>query len=251
MNRPGRITLICWLFQFSSPFVWAGPGMIGEDVERVSEKDYPSICRISILMETDDGEVEALCTGSLITEDSILTSAHCFPLQRRHSATVTCGGEYLGRVREFHLPEADEWIDPDRPSPTRDVANVVIRRKSQARPLSLAKSRDAWFEQDGTLKNGISCRMAGFGMDDRGNTGHLLMAKPSNVEFKLMNGLIHMLPTSGWLKTSVNPGDSGGPLLCQAPGLDEEIVGITESYRFQDRKDQRVKNTFVPAWTLP
>lgn len=231
--------------------VWASPAMMGDGIERAPEKDHPALCRIDISIETDEGETEALCSGSLISENTVLTSAHCFPQNRNYSATVTCGGNWLGRVRRYELPPESDWLDPEHPSPTRDFARIQTRKRSRASPLSLSRSADTWFDHYGLLKESVSCRIAGFGMDSRGKSGHLLIGRPTGVEFWLEEGLIHMVPRSGWLKTSANPGDSGGPLLCHFPGMPEEIIGITEAYRFQDHHDQRIDNLFVPTWNLP
>ncbi len=245
------LLLAALLIQFSASMAVAEPEMIGNGVQRASEKEHPALCRIDIRIETDAGEVEALCSGSLISENTVLTSAHCFPLERDYSATVTCGGKFMGGVRDFQIPDASTWIDSEHPAPTRDYAIVKTRRKSTAEPLPLARSPAPWFDEDGLLKSGITCRIAGFGKDHRGSSGQLLIGNPTEVEFILEDGLIHMIPVSGWLKTSANPGDSGGPLLCHGPGATEEIIGITEAYRFNSQDDHRIDNLFVPAWNLP
>ncbi len=241
------------LIQLSGSISIAGaePNLIGDGVQRASEKDHPALCRIDILIDTGNGEIEFLCSGSLISENTVLTSAHCFPLERDYSATVTCGEKFMGGVRDVQVPDASTWIDSEHPAPTRDYAIVNTRRKSRAEPLPLARSPEAWFDDNGLLRPGITCRIAGFGKDHRGSTGHLLIGSPKEVEFILEDRLIHMIPVSEWLKTSANPGDSGGPLLCQGPGMKEEIVGITHAFRFLDDQDQRIDNLFVPTWNLP
>jgi hypothetical protein len=93
--------------------------------------------------------------------------------------------------------------------------------------------------------------MTGFGKDSEGSSGSLFIARPKEVEFVLDNQVIYMVPVSDWLKTSANPGDSGGPLLCQGAGMEETIVGITHAFRFLDEHHQRIDNLFSPAWNLP
>ncbi len=226
-----------------SPSGSAGPVLIGEGIERASEKDHPALCRIDIRIQTDEGEVEAICSGSLVSEREVLTSAHCFPQKSDYSASVTCGGVWLGRVRDYRLPEDH--------SPSKDYAVVVPRKRSKSAPLSFSRSPGTWFNEYGLLRETVSCRIAGFGVDSRGKSGQLLIGRPAEVDFWLEEGLIYMVARTGWLKTSANPGDSGGPLLCHLPGMPEEIIGITEAYRFQDRHDQRIDNLFVPTWNLP
>ncbi len=248
MIRNRLLLALTWIL-LGAKSGFATPSLIGEGIVRVSEKDHPSLCRISIFIETEEGEIEALCSGSLISENTILTSAHCFQRNRQHSATVTCGGNWLGRVKRYRLPVDSAWVDPEHPLAAHDVAVIETRRRSKTTPLTQARTPTDWFEEDGRLKNSVNCRIAGFGMNEYGKSGPLLFGYPSDVEYYLEDGLIHMVPVSGWLKTSANPGDSGGPLLCHHPGSPEEIIGITQSYRYFEKKNQRLENLFVPAWT--
>ncbi len=231
-----------------SPLVsLASTPIIGEHVQTAKERDYSYLCRINTSIETDDGEIESVCSGTLISPNRVVTAAHCFAPGSEANLHVTCGNKYMGSITEVHKPFGRYWNNNTDPR-EKDVAVITLKKPSPLDPIPYAEDPNAYFNADGSLINGVSCFIAGFGTDDRGNFGELLVAEPKDVNFTFMNHVIEMRAIEGYLKTSVDHGDSGGSLICTDLQGKNKLVGITSAYRYDRKQSNRAANIFTAPW---
>ncbi len=242
-----QILVFASMFMLSLP-AHAHVELIGENVKSAKEKDYPYLCQFEI----SGGDMDYICSGTLISPTEILTAAHCFGLEGKDAnPRVYCGGRSMGRVTGIKLPEAKYWRNRETTFPEHDVAVVTLKKPTQQATLNYSHEQAEFFNQDGSLKEGVQCKIAGFGLDDYGHAGSLLIADPKDVYFHFQGNAIYMSPLTTYLMTSADHGDSGGALMCTDLLGVTKLVGITQSYSIdQTHQDdrERTQNLFAAPW---
>lgn len=159
------------------------------------------------------------CTGSLVTVDDILTSAHCFvdPIRELGQAIVgfaVVAGGTDGEVFRIVNAAIHPGYDQNPGSPF-DVAMATLERvpSPPIGPLPLIRTLQT---QAGDLLTTF-----GYGTNNEGEVG-LLKAADVVVDRVEGGNLVSVLATS---EASVCPGDSGGPAIKELNGL-AVIAGV-------------------------
>ena len=216
------------------------------DVSYQQEKDYPSVCKITIRFPSNDDSGESTigtCTGTLVGPNKIYTAAHCF--KRNFSISedrvdVTCGGQMMGQASEVKIPNANDWgPDVNNPEILQDFAVVTLMFKTKNQPSAVASGPELYFDPtSGNLLPGVVCMGLGFGytsLTSPPTFGNLTKATYENdLIWSTPNHLIALKPLAGetLLETRFGEGDSGGPMFCQAPGHGMELMGVNDANWF-------------------
>jgi hypothetical protein len=251
---------------FFSHFVWvislvgmhsafASQTIIGDQAVRSNVADYPSTCLLKITVSNWGDETVNGCSGTLISANQIATAGHCFGKDfslNQSSIDITCGGIRQPRVSQVQLPKF--WVqNPETgvsvPRVPNDVAIVTLSKNSAQPFIATAKSKEAFFNDDDSLKTGISCYLAGFGVNPRGGTGELYTASLKTMVLAFTSGAISLTEKDqGFMKTSAEHGDSGGSLICEDELHAKSLVGITVSIQYDERHRHLLLNYFAAPW---
>ena len=163
--------------------------------------------------------IAGICTGSLVTVDDILTSAHCFvePIRSQGSAIVgfaaVVGGSN-GEARRITNVAIHPNYDGSVASPF-DVAMATLESPPSPPigPVPVLLSQ--------VTKVGQRASTFGYGTDNQGEVGTLKSAELTIDGFAGGN-IITTMESSG---ASICQGDSGGPLIQVINGV-SSIVGV-------------------------
>lgn len=139
---------------------------------------------------------QGLCSASLLTNQDLLTAAHCF-FGIVLSATAEVGGETVGVDSiEIH-PEVQ--IDPSSQAVFNDVAVVRLERPISGSTLPILVSRN--------VREGEIISIYGYGLDENGNS-EVLRSGQMRVSGVSENHIFARFDGEG---SNTCNGDSGGP----------------------------------------
>ena len=277
-------TFIVVLFCSSSnASIATSPYVIGKNLRVPRLDEYPSICKIQVTNYDEYGN-SGLCTGVLVSPDTINTVGHCLIRNRepiKHTIKVFCGGIEMDRkVSLAGLPDpAGEqfWHGSQGrslPKPLFDFATLTLPHPVTNIPSIKATGPTDYFDTSGNLLPGVKCKILGFGKTDINGSvldpygdeqnGILIEAdlKDDLVIYSSREHLIRLLPTVvsnsnskfetfATLATSASAGDSGGPLACKAPNKSEdEILGLIVAIGWSPPAsvDHPSYNVIRPLW---
>jgi hypothetical protein len=233
--------------------------LTGMDIFKTAEADHPTVCKIEI--KRSNNKV-GYCTGTLIDNKTIYTAAHCFTRsfsQSDNPVNVTCGGKLMGKASQLDLPAPDSWIDDEKPNLTEDFAVLTLMFKTKITPNAVASGPQLYFDAKGATLPGVRCSMLGFGQTDIDGPIKIGTLIQSNLEHVRVGispiQILVILPLEGerLLRTSVGEGDSGGPLFCQAPGHESELLGVIDEkwLGVDDPAQKPIRNILNAVWMHP
>ncbi len=219
-----------------------------------SPEDYPGICRIQVeIPQVTPGLTNRLnCTGVLTSDHTILTAAHCFrrgynPIMNVVSAF--CGNEII-RIDEVALPEDSEWVDSTTPLESADQATLSFHGSIPDVYYPAAREKGVFFGTNGELNSGVSCFVAGFGTNNERQSGKVSTWNLSEMRVTAPQKMILVSsPDHALLHTSVDHGDSGGPMICTPPGGAPTVVGIAGGFSIDGMNSRnRTHDFFAPVF---
>lgn len=224
--------------------------VFGEVVESAST-DYPWVASIWH-SGTKDEYYYPICSGSLITQDAVLTAAHC--LNRKGTYLVQMASDTLnGESEDTFYEIAAIWKHPryDNETLINDVGLLKLTTvQSEVKPMALASKADL-----SAVRNTKKFEMFGWGVDqDRNYANYLGYTKLKNLT-KVASYLfdvddfnpINEIAAGRYIKrlgvyAGSGDGDSGGPLVASIKGV-KKIVGITSWGQKND--DSKAPTAFV------
>lgn len=172
---------------------------------RAGRKNELSHSVVALVTESEKGQ--ALCTGTLIEKDLVLTAAHC--VEGNPDRLVVVFGAQVKAAKPENMREVVAYVQHPRwHQPTEDGrGDLALVRFSGDLPDGFAPAKLASSEAD--LKIGTSVKLLGYGVTN-GSThvgaGILRETETSIVEKHSKTELV-----LDGKKTSVCFGDSGGP----------------------------------------
>jgi trypsin len=208
--------------------------VFGEDIESASS-EYPWVASIWHAGPNDDFYYP-ICSGSLITQDAVLTAAHC--LESKGTYLVQMGSDTLDGESEDTFYEVGRiWKHPyyDKETFENDVGLLKLSAyQTTVKPMALASFLDI-----GELRETKKFDMFGWGDDEFGNYAKSLGHTKLNNQTKVGNVLlrnygfdpISTIAAGRYIKrlgvyAGSAGGDSGGPLVANMKGI-KKVVGIT------------------------
>ena len=208
--------------------------VFGEVVESAST-DYPWVASIWH-SGTKDEYYYPICSGSLITQDAVLTAAHC--LNRKGTYLVQMASDTLnGESEDTFYEIAAVWKHPryDNETLINDVGLLKLTTfQSEVKPMALASKADV-----SAVRNTKKFEMLGWGVDQDGNyakyLGYTKLKNLTKVASDLFDvddfNPISEIAAGRYVKrlgvyAGSGDGDSGGPLVATINGV-KKIVGIT------------------------
>jgi hypothetical protein len=242
----------CVLFLSFASNAFAFIDTAHRNVSYQQESDFPSVCKITIQFPADsDSETPMVgtCTGTLVGPDTIYTAAHCFRKNfdlMVNRVDITCGGQSLGSASDVQIPTGKTWgSDNLTPDALQDFAVVKLLFKTHNAVSAVATGPSLYFDKtSGSLLPGVTCNALGFGHTNLTNPttfGKLTEATlQADTIISTPSLLIALKPMPGQtlLETRFGEGDSGGPLFCQAPGHETELLGVINANWDGDNHDE-------------
>ena len=242
------LSIISLMMPFFGAPAFSSLEMVGEHVVHAQENAYPYFCSISI----DGNDEENICSGTLIDAQTVVSAGHCFA-DGSASVSVSCGGRSMGRVLQVDFPNKKTWVNSTRPRSFEDVAVIHLKKKQTNQTLMPSYSMSEYFDElTGNLKPAVKCKMAGFGVNDKGGSGLLMIVDLQDLKLQVSQNVISLFSTNSIsLATSVDHGDSGGPLYCSFNQEVPKLVGIIGGYRMLSKWNSnrnRGSNFFATTW---
>ena len=208
--------------------------VFGEDIKNASS-EYPWVASIWHAGPKDDFYYP-ICSGSLITQDAVLTAAHC--LKSKGTYLVQMGSDTLdGDSEDTFYEIAGIWKHPyyDKENFENDVGLLKLdSNQTKVKPMALANLADL-----GAVRKTEKFDMFGWGEDEFGDYAtHLGYTKLNNQTKEgsvlLRNydfNPISTIAAGRYIKrlgvfAGSGGGDSGGPLVASIKGI-KKVVGIT------------------------
>jgi secreted trypsin-like serine protease len=222
----------------------------GHEIESAST-DYPWVASIWHSGPKDD-YFYPICSGSLITQDAVLTAAHCLTAKGTYliqMASDTLNGESEDTFYEI----AAVWKHPryDNETLINDVGLLKLTNsQNEVKPMALAAKADL-----AAVRNIQKFEMFGWGNDQYGNyaknLGYTKLKNLTKVASDLFEvddfNPISEIAAGRYIKrlgvyAGSGDGDSGGPLVATMNGV-KKIVGITSWGQEDD--DSKAPTAFV------
>ena len=208
--------------------------VFGEDIKSASSK-YPWVASIWHAGPKDD-YYYPICSGSLITQDAVLTAAHC--LKSKGTYLIQMGCDTLDGDIEYTFYEiAGIWKHPhyDKETFENDVGLLKLTSyQTKVKPMALANLVDI-----GAVRETKKFDMFGWGKDEFGDyatfLGHAKLNNQTKEGSVLLRNYdfdpISTIAAGRYLKrlgvyAGSGGGDSGGPLVASIKGI-KKVVGIT------------------------
>ena len=224
--------------------------VFGEVIESAST-DYPWVASIWHSGPKDD-YYYPICTGSLITQDAVLTAAHC--LNKKGTYLVQLASDTLnGESQDTFYEIAAIWKHPryDKETLNNDVGLLKLTTfQNVVKPMALATKADI-----SAVRNTKKFEMFGWGNDQYGNYAKYLgytklknLTKVASDLFEVDDfNPISEIAAGLYIKrlgvyAGSGDGDSGGPLVASINGVNK-IVGITSWGQKDD--DSKAPTAFV------
>jgi secreted trypsin-like serine protease len=206
----------------------------GDEIESAST-DYPWVASIWHSGPKDD-YYYPICSGSLITQDAVLTAAHC--LTRKGIYLVQMASDTLnGESEDTFYEIAAIWKHPryDNETLINDVGLLKLTTfQNEVKPMAFAAKADL-----AAVRNIKKFEMFGWGNDQYGNYAKFLgytklknLTKVAGDVFEVDDfNPISTIAAGRYIKrlgvyAGSGDGDSGGPLVATIKGV-KKIVGIT------------------------
>ena len=166
------------------------------------------------------GDIIGFCSGTAVTQNDIVTAAHCFP--RSTSAVAAVAGATLFDGESVTVPFANVIIHPQYASlgtssalaAFNDVAIVPLPRNLNVNTMPVLVSRD--------VQAGDITSIFGYGQDENGNFDEDTLLSGQMQVFQVTND--HIQANFDGIGSNTCSGDSGGPLT-----LNSALVGVTST----------------------
>jgi secreted trypsin-like serine protease len=205
------------------------------DVIESASSDYPWVASIWHSGPKDD-YYYPICSGSLITQDAVLTAAHC--LTRKGTYLVQMASDTLtGESEDTFYEIAAIWKHPmyDNETLINDVGLLKLKTfQNEVRPMAVASKADLT-----AVRNTKKFEMFGWGNDQHGNyakyLGYTKLKNLTKVASDLFDvddfNPINEIAAGRFIErlgvyAGSGDGDSGGPLVASINGVNK-IIGIT------------------------
>jgi secreted trypsin-like serine protease len=208
--------------------------VFGEDIKSASSK-YPWMASIWHAGPKDD-YYYPICSGSLITQDAVLTAAHCLKLNGTY--LIQMGSDTLDGENEDTFYEiAGIWKHPhyDKETFENDVGLLKLASyQTKVKPMAIANLEDI-----GAVRDTKKFDLFGWGEDEFGDyatfLGHTKLNNQTKEGSLLLRNYdfdpISTIAAGRYIKrlgvyAGSGGGDSGGPLVASIKGI-KKVVGIT------------------------
>ncbi len=228
VNQPWRIVL---LLASAGMAAASGSDQVhgGKQAITVVRPDKVSVRANTAKINYREGGSKALCSGVLVSDDTVLTAGHCACGSRStYTATIRNGGTTLF-VSALVLFPGFQCSTSSVPQPGRDLALLKLVRKTDIPPPPIATIWEAKDQATGTLQ------IVGFGLTDNGSFGTQFEAAVPVQSWTCVESWAldqgcsayreFILTEPGTRPSDTCGGDSGGPVFA-GPNSDW-LVGIT------------------------
>lgn len=204
----------------------AMPALAVFNGSRADRDDYAWAVRVQLAYPEGVGS----CTGSLITEDTVITAAHCISYNGRSPSAIDVTFHYGQRRSEYTIGVASAVPMPNYdPALIKDDIALLFLQSAVSEPTIELASTPAPL--------GAEVTVAGYGCT--GNPFNA--AAPCDAPRRLFETRLLAVPAEAcpdiagpWQfcthspNTSVNRGDSGGPVIWSDDG-EQKLVGVTNA----------------------